>query len=85
MSERGKVHATAPLCPGIPLLREHCVQRHVGPCGGEPGGSRLGARQLTAEEFPRTFELRPHLEGVDRDAEFDFGLDLVLSGLKARL
>ncbi|MGH3144170.1 MAG: TetR/AcrR family transcriptional regulator C-terminal domain-containing protein [Rubrobacter sp.] len=51
----------------------------------EPGGSRLGARQLTAEEFPRIFELRPHLEGVDRDAEFEFGLDLVLSGLKARL
>ena len=51
----------------------------------EPGGSRLGARQLTAEEFPRIFELRPHLDGVDRDAEFEFGLDLILCGLKARI
>jgi AcrR family transcriptional regulator len=51
----------------------------------EPDGSRLGAHRLTPEEFPRLCELRPQLENVDHDAEFEFGLDLILSGLQTRL
>jgi TetR/AcrR family transcriptional regulator, tetracycline repressor protein len=51
----------------------------------EPEGSRLGAHGLSAEEFPRLSELGPQLERVDHDAEFEFGLDLILDGLRARL
>jgi AcrR family transcriptional regulator len=51
----------------------------------EPDGSRLGAHRLSPEEFPRLCELRPQLENVDHDAEFEFGLDLVLTGLQTRL
>ena len=48
----------------------------------EPDGSRLGAHGLSPEEFPRLCELRPQLENVDHDAEFEFGLDLILVGLQ---
>jgi AcrR family transcriptional regulator len=51
----------------------------------EPDGSRLGARRLSPEEFPNLCELGPQLERVDHDAEFEFGLDLLLSGLRERI
>ena len=51
----------------------------------EPDGSRLGAHGLSPEEFPRISELKLHLERVDHDAEFEFGLDLILAGLRNRL
>ena len=48
----------------------------------EPDGSRPGAYRLPPEEFPRLSELKPQLENVDHDAEFEFGLDLILAGLR---
>jgi TetR/AcrR family tetracycline transcriptional repressor len=48
----------------------------------EPDGSRLGAYRLLPEEFPRISELKPQLEKVDHDAEFEFGLELILTGLQ---
>jgi TetR/AcrR family tetracycline transcriptional repressor len=51
----------------------------------EPDGSRLGARALSPEEFPNICELGPYLDRVDHDREFEFGLDLILSGLRTRL
>jgi AcrR family transcriptional regulator len=48
----------------------------------EPDGSRLGAYRLPPEEFPRISELRLQLENVDHEAEFEFGLDLILTGLR---
>lgn len=51
----------------------------------EPAGTRPGVQKLPPEEFPYIDELRSHLGDVDRDAEFEFGLDLILSGLKQRL
>jgi AcrR family transcriptional regulator len=50
----------------------------------EPASTRAGARELPAEEFPRLSELSPYLEGVDHDAEFEFGLDLIFNGLRER-
>jgi TetR/AcrR family transcriptional regulator, tetracycline repressor protein len=48
----------------------------------EPDGSRLGAHGLSPEEFPRISELKPQLKRVNHDAEFEFGLDLILCGLR---
>jgi AcrR family transcriptional regulator len=48
----------------------------------EPDGSRLGAHRLSPDEFPRLSELKPQLEEVDHDVEFEFGLDLILDGLQ---
>lgn len=46
--------------------------------------AHLGARSLSAAEFPHISELDDYLEDVDRDAEFEFGLDLILSGLRLK-
>lgn len=48
----------------------------------ESGGDRPGFRDLTKDEFPRIFEITPLLETPDHDAEFEFGLDLILAGLR---
>jgi AcrR family transcriptional regulator len=52
--------------------------------GAEPLGSdRLDPRALPADEFPRLVELAPLLVAADRDAEFERGVDLILTGLEA--
>ncbi len=51
----------------------------------EPGGGRAGAMALPAEEFPHISGLGDRLGDVDRDAEFEFGLDLIVDGLRERL
>jgi AcrR family transcriptional regulator len=51
----------------------------------EPAGGRLGALTLPPGDFPHIHELDAHLGEVDRDAEFEFGLDLILAGLRERL
>jgi AcrR family transcriptional regulator len=48
----------------------------------EPDGSLPGARRLSSQEFPRLSELSSSLGEVDHDAEFEFGLDLILMGLQ---
>jgi TetR/AcrR family transcriptional regulator, tetracycline repressor protein len=48
----------------------------------EPDGSRPGARRLSPQDFPRLSELSSILGEVDHDAEFEFGLDLILMGLQ---
>ena len=50
----------------------------------EPGGDRAGARALPTGEFPHIAELEGQLGEVDRDAEFEFGLDLILGGLREK-
>ena len=51
----------------------------------EPSGLRSGTRALPPEQFPRIAELNRELGEVNRDAEFEFGLDLILHGLRERL
>ena len=48
----------------------------------EPAGPRLGALTLPPDDFPHIHELGTRLERVDHDAEFEFGLDLILGGLR---
>ncbi len=40
---------------------------------------------LELEGGPRALELAPPLKKVDRDAQFDYGLDLIISGLRQKL
>lgn len=51
----------------------------------EPTGDRAGALQLPPEDFPRITYLSSKLASIDRDTEFEFGLDLIFSGLRAKL
>ena len=51
----------------------------------EPAGARVGAATLPVDDFPHLHELDAPLREVDHDAEFEFGLDLILAGLKERL
>jgi AcrR family transcriptional regulator len=52
--------------------------------GAQPlGDDRLDPRSLPAEEFPRISELAQQLVDADRDAEFERGIDLILTGLEA--
>jgi TetR/AcrR family transcriptional regulator, tetracycline repressor protein len=51
----------------------------------EPASGRLGASTLAPGEFPHIHELDDRLEAVDHDAEFEFGLDLIIAGLKEKL
>ena len=51
----------------------------------EPAGGRLGAVTLSPDDFPNIHELDAPLREVDHDAEFEFGLDLILAGLKEKL
>jgi TetR/AcrR family tetracycline transcriptional repressor len=48
----------------------------------EPAGTRVGAVALSEDDFPNILELEAPLRNVDHDAEFEFGLDLILTGLK---
>jgi len=50
----------------------------------EPAGGRLGTVTLSPEEFPHIHELDAPLREVDHDAEFEFGLDILLAGLKEK-
>src|SRR5215203_6571277 len=51
----------------------------------EPAGGRLGASTLPRDDFPHIHDLDERLRMVDHDAEFEFGLDLILAGLKDKL
>ncbi len=48
----------------------------------EPGEG--GAGSLAVEDFHEITRLTPNLENVDHDSEFEFGLDLILAGLKEK-
>lgn len=43
--------------------------------------SHPGIHGFSEEELFRVFKSPPPLEKADRDAEFEFGLDLILTGL----
>ncbi|MDP8907673.1 MAG: TetR/AcrR family transcriptional regulator C-terminal domain-containing protein [Chloroflexota bacterium] len=49
------------------------------------GPSRFDIRTVDPARFPRMREVAPHLVACDHDAEFERGLDLIISGLRAQL
>jgi AcrR family transcriptional regulator len=48
----------------------------------EPAGARVGAATLPVDDFPHIHEIEAPLREVDHDAEFEFGLNLILAGLQ---
>ena len=48
-------------------------------------GTRLDRRQLDPALFPRLVELGPYYAARDRDAEFAYGLDVILVAFQAQL
>jgi hypothetical protein len=55
------------------------------PQGDAVASTRLDRRLLDPETFPRLVALGPYYEDRDRDAEFAYGLEVILSGFQARL
>lgn len=47
-------------------------------------GERLRALDLAPGDFPHIVELSPTLSGFDRDAAFEFGVEVVVAGLAGR-
>lgn len=46
--------------------------------------AHLSPDDLPPEEFPRLNEVAPHLE-TDHDEEFEFALDVIITGLESKL
>jgi AcrR family transcriptional regulator len=61
----------------LPRLTRH-------PQGGA-AAAHLDRRQLDPDAFPRLVALGPYYAARDRDSEFEYGLEVVLCGLQARL
>ena len=53
---------------------------------GEAAGlDQLTLQDLSPDEFPRIREVGPFLESTDHAAEYEFGIDVLLTGLEAKL
>ena len=53
--------------------------------GEATGDGQLTPADLPEDEFPRLREVGPYLASTDHDAEFEFGVDVLLTGLEAKL
>ena len=53
--------------------------------GEATGEGQLTPADLPESEFPRLREVGPYLASTDHDAEFDFAVDVLLTGLQAKL
>ena len=53
--------------------------------GEAKGEGQLTLQDVPPDDFPRLREVGPFLETTDHDAEFDFAIDVLLTGLQAKL
>ena len=53
--------------------------------GEANGEGQLALEDIPAEEFPRLLEVGPYLKSTDHDEEFEFAIDVLLTGLEAKL
>jgi AcrR family transcriptional regulator len=49
------------------------------------GPGQLKIEDVPIEEFPRLLEVAPVMQTIDHDAEFDFAIDVIITGLEAKL
>ena len=66
-------------------VRGFALEEVTGRALGAQANGALDPRTLSAQDFPRVAELAPRLVAADRDAEFERGLELILTGLRAEL
>lgn len=53
--------------------------------GEAEGEGQLTIGDIREEEFPRLHEVGPFMRSTDHDAEFDFAIDVLITGLEAKL
>lgn len=53
--------------------------------GEAEGDGQLTLVDLPESEFPRLREVGPFMQSTDHDAEFDFAIDVVITGLESKL
>lgn len=53
--------------------------------GEVSGEGQLTPEALNPEDFPRVMEVAPYLASADHDKEFEFALDVILTGLESKL
>ena len=53
--------------------------------GEATGEGQLTVDDIPEDEFPRIWEVGPFLAAPDHDAEFEFALDVLITGLEAKL
>ena len=53
--------------------------------GEANGGDQLTIKDIPEDEFPRLRVVGPYLESTDHDEEFEFAIDVVITGLEAKL
>ena len=53
--------------------------------GEAEGEGQLTVSDLPEEEFPRLREVGSFMKTTDHDAEFEFGIDILITGLEAKL
>jgi AcrR family transcriptional regulator len=68
----------------------HATLEIAGVMSGDPDPEHAAQHEaflhlLPRDRFPRMAEMLPYLAHCDREAEFEFGLDMLLAGLEAKL
>jgi AcrR family transcriptional regulator len=66
----------------------HVVWQESSPLFDEEGAAEAAMehrRLLPADQFPRLLEVMPWLEACDMDGAFEFGLDALIEGFKAKI
>ena len=53
--------------------------------GEADGEDQLTVADIPRDEFPRLHEVGPFMRSTDHDAEFDFAIDVLITGLEAKL
>jgi AcrR family transcriptional regulator len=53
--------------------------------GEYEGPGQLRIEDVPREQFPRLLEVAPVMRSTDHDAEFDFSIDVIITGLEAKL
>ena len=74
----------------VGYVQGHAMLETAGLMAGDPGPEHAAEhdaflRMLPPDRFPRMAEMLPYLKQCDHEAEFEYGLDVLLAGLDAKL
>ena len=67
------------------VLQQTTTPALVAAAGPAPAPSRDERARLSPREFPNIAAIAPYLDRCDPEDEFDFGVDVILTGLQAKL